>query len=97
MALCTLPGVARPSTAFMPKILISRVFSVTDEPYLRDGVGCWEFCHGQGTGDLLREENSGRIFCFRLVLAKASVLLKQEKNYNASHPQTAETGLEESG
>lgn len=73
MALCTLPGVAHPSTAFMPKYLISQVFSVTVEPllreaaYLRDGVGCWEFCHGQGTGDLLREENSGSIFCFRIV------------------------------
>lgn len=34
-------------------------------------MGCWEFCHGQGTGDLLGEENSGRIFCFRIVLAKS--------------------------
>lgn len=48
-------------------------------------------------GDLLGEKNSGRIFCFRIVLAKASVHLKQEKNAISSHPQTTETGLEESG
>lgn len=102
MALCTLPGVVHTTTAPMPRNLLCPVFSVPVEAllwktaYLRDGVGCLEFCHGQRTGDLPREE-TGRIFYFRVILTKASMCLKQEKNAISIQLWTAETDLEEPG